>query len=334
MNGCGRARLASMAGMLIGLLLVCIITGFVQAAPANPDSITLHTVRVFENIFETDDMLFVISYDVEYAAEPSEPADETFLMAIYDTDGTTLLFERPLNYYQYNVHSIYLDADNADTLTWDSEYRVRVMGNPVYFPATEDTTMDTVTLSPATHWISGTMANSREYLTTHCLDLAATLEDQWSMTLIVSTAEGQRLNSTGRTTFLDAIPNLDSALSELFQVSIETITVDPVAYNGTYEADTTISSMLGSQVAASFSGLGDWMGISEQSVGILWILFLACSIAGIVFLSTGNTAASLVLTGPVLIFGAWSGALPMALVFCLVILVVIYMVYHLWVRGA
>lgn len=194
-----------------------------HAAPANPDNITLHTVRVFQNIFENGDVLFVASYDVDYASEPSEPAEDTFQLAVYDTAGTTLIRSRPLNYYQYNVHSVYFTATQATaSLTWGSEYKVRVMGNPSFFPMTEDTTMDTMALS-TWRWIEGAAAASQDLLRLHCLDLAATLEDEWVVTLIITTPEMQVLNSTGRTTFLDAIPGLDSAVPDLFQVATGTI---------------------------------------------------------------------------------------------------------------
>ena len=159
----------------------------VLAAPANPDSIILHTVKVFQNIWETGDMLFVAS------DEPSESAEDTFGLAIYDTNGTTLIKSRPLNYYQYNVHSVYFNAAQAADLTWGSEYNVRVLGNPTFFPMTEDITMDTTALSSYS-WLTGTATESQNLLRLHCLDLAATLEDEWVIALITTTPEKQVLN--------------------------------------------------------------------------------------------------------------------------------------------
>ena len=329
------SKLCFLVIALVVILGMVLTPGIVHAAPANPDSISLYTARVFQNIFEADDILFIVSYDVGYASEPDEPAVETFRLALYDIDGTTLLIpDRELNYYQYNIHSLYFDAAAAaGSLTWESEYRIRVMGNPIYFEPIEDTTMDTITLSPATHWISGTMATSKTLLKTHCLDLAAILEDEWSLTLIISKAEGQVLNSLGRITFLAAVPGLDSALPDLFQVAIKTLVVDGVAYNGSYEIDTNISAKLGTQVAAAFAGIGTTLNIGSQTAALLWILFIALTIASVVFLGTGNTTASLILVTPVLIIGAYIGAIPLALIFVLATLIVVYMMYHIWLRG-
>ena len=132
----------------VATILCFVVATPIVAAPANPDSISLETVRVFQNIFESGDMLFMTSYDVHYATEPSEPAKDTFCLAVYDTDGTTLIKSRPLNDYQYNVHSVYFTATQALSLTWESEYKVRVMGSSNYFPMTENVTMDTTALSP------------------------------------------------------------------------------------------------------------------------------------------------------------------------------------------
>lgn len=334
MNICGRIRVVVIITTLLGSLLLSFVAALpINAAPANPDSITLHSTRVFQNIFETGDMLFVIRYTVTYAIEPTEPASDTFRQALYGTDGTTLLYDRALNYYQLNVHSIYLDATKAATLTWGSEYRMRVMGNPVYFVQTEGTTISTMTLSAGTHWIEGDASLSKSMLKIHCLDLAAILEDEWAITLLVTTAEGQTLNSLGRIVFTDAIPGLDTAVPSLFQVAIGQLQYDAESYGGSYEADTTMATHLGTQITNAFTGIGEQFSMTGQEAGMIWIAFFALTIAGIVFVGTGNTTAALISTVPVLITGAAVGALPLALLYVLAIILVIYMMYHIWLRG-
>jgi len=305
----------------------------VLAAPANPDSITLHTVKVFQNIFETNDVLFVTSYDVAYTTEPDEPAKSTFNLAVYGTDGTTLIKSRPLNYYRYNVHSVYFTAAQAPAnLTWGSEYKVRVMGNPNFFPMTEDVTMDTMTLS-SWSWVEGAATASRDMLKNHCLDLAATLENEWGITLIITTPEKQVLNSTGRTTFLDAIPGLDSAVPDLFQVAIGAITVTHQERAAAYEDELTIESQLGTQVKNAFAGVGNYLGVSVGTVAWMWIGLFMVVVASIVFLNSGNTTASLLLTVPIALIGVWTGAIPMALLFTVGVVIVVYMGYYIYLRG-
>lgn len=328
-----RIRFTIAVAIILGIMLSGLIVEIVNAAPSNPDDITVHTCRVFQNIYEDDDALFVISYDLDYASEPDEPADETFMMAIYDTDGTTLLYSRPLNYYQYNVHSIYLDDDEEDNITWGSEYVVRVMGNPIYFSPVEGTTMDSMVLSASTHWLTGTTSESRALLQYHCTDLASTLEDVWSTTLLITTPEGQVLNALGRTVFLDAIPGLSDVLTTFFQVSFSSLTHDEDEYDGSYEDTTTVSSRLGTQINNAFTNLGTTLGITSQWIAFLWIAFFAVTIAAIVYLGTGNTTAALMLTIPVMIYGGYVGAIPLALLLVLVLLIVVYMGYHIWLKG-
>ena len=117
-------------------------------AVADPDDIGIGDVYVFDNVLETNDILVYVRCDVNYGTEPGEDAEDTFQMAIYDTDGTTLMdgCVRALNYYQHNIISIYLDADD-NVLTVGEAYRVRIMGNPGLFDLEENVNMDTWTLS-------------------------------------------------------------------------------------------------------------------------------------------------------------------------------------------
>ena len=148
-------------------------------AVANPTNISLHTSKVFQNLFETGDMLFVASYDVDYTVEPDESAPETFLINLIDTDGSTLLMSRAINYYQYNVISIYATAAQVASigLTWGSEYKVRVTGSPAHFGTlTEGTNMRTKTLSES-DWNADGVSTSDELLATHIVNLAIKVLD-------------------------------------------------------------------------------------------------------------------------------------------------------------
>ena len=321
------------------LSLVLVLSILLPVAPtfatANPGSISLHTVKVFQNIFETDDILFLVSYDVAYGSPPSEDAEDTFQMAIYDEDGTTLIQSRPLNDYQYNVHSIYFTKAQADAdLTWGSEYKVRVMGSPSYFPMTEDATMDTKTLSLTPNWIEGAATVSREHLRSHCLILAKNLEDSDDWTdLIAETAERDVLNSTGRTVFLAAIPGLDSVVTALFQIATSAMDITKQDRTAAYEEELTVESQLGTTIKSAFDGIGDYLGISGGMTAMAWALFFALTVASIVFLNSGNTTAALILAMPIVILGVAAGAIDMAILFTAAAILILYMGYHIWLRG-
>jgi hypothetical protein len=59
-------------GLAIAILvgLMCLIAPINPClAIDNPDSLTIYTAKVFQNIFETGDILFVVSYNIGYAPE-------------------------------------------------------------------------------------------------------------------------------------------------------------------------------------------------------------------------------------------------------------------------
>jgi hypothetical protein len=324
--------------LLLILITVSLLT-FVWVTPvfaiSNPTSITMPTVKVFQNIFENNDVLFLLSYNVAYSTEPDEPASSTFLMSIYGTNGTTLIQSRPLNCYQYNIQSIYFNATQAAaSLTWGSAYVVRVAGNPTYFATlTEGTNQVTTTLADA-NWIAGDMTNSRLLLKQHCLDLAANLENAWTVTLIVSTPDGDKLNSTGWTTFTEAIPGIDTAIPSLFQMTSTTIQIAEVPSTGAYAGTLSqIGTQLGTATQNAFNGIGTYLGVSGQMVAAMWIVLFMLIVASIVFLSSGSTSAAMVITIPIALIGVWVGAIPMAALFAIGTIIVAYMMYFIWLRG-
>jgi len=211
----------------------------VYAVVADPDSIVLYSVRVFQNIFETGDQLFVYRYDVAYDPEPDELASETFLVSILNAGGTTVLFQRPLINYQHNIISIYLDSDQA--VTWGQSNVVRLQGNPgVFFPLTEGVNQITVTLS-SSHWILGTASVSRPLLGAYVLRACEIIEvDEGSD--LVSTE--QKLTAAGAVVTENAIPGLQTVAPEIYTTAVATPDT-PVEYR----TSTLVGTVAGTFVA-------------------------------------------------------------------------------------
>ena len=325
---------------LIATTVLALVMLFSIATPAfaiaNPDSITLHTGKVFEDIFADGDMLFVVSYDVEYASEPSETAKTAFLVTLLDTDGSTLLMSRALNYYQYNVISIYATAAQVTALglTWESSYYLRVTGNPALFSSlVEDTNMDTKGLSVSDYNADGALT-SKQLLRAHCVDIAEALESDWALTLLSTTSAGEQvLNSVGTVTFLDAIPALDNALPGLFQLSSAVPEVDSAISGADYAIESQLDARLGATLGAAFTGIGTFLGIGQNSAAGLWAIIFILTVASIAFLNTGNSAAGLILAVPVVVMLTYLGAIPEAITYVLAIFVAVYAMYFFWLRG-
>jgi len=255
-----------------GVFLAIFFLGLVSnsaLAVANPDSISIIAYKAFQNIFEDGDQLFFAEYDVEYATDPPESANETFLMALYDTDGTTLLFQRPLNFYDQNIISVYLDS--SDAVTWAQAYVIKISGNPTIFdPLTEGVNVVTKTLSPATDFETGAMATSRAALKDYCIGIAKDLEIAWSEDLITELLSGEeRLNTTGGVSFNLAIPGLSSAVTDLFEVSSVTPTLPTTTRSIYVEGTITGNFVADETVTGDTSGAtGTFEGGSQETTSI------------------------------------------------------------------
>lgn len=328
---------------LIRAFVIAIAGAMLLTAPvlaiANPDDITVHTVKVFQNVFEANDILFVSRYDVKYdpTPEPDEPAGDAFQYKLHHGSGFgTLVASRPMNYYQHNVISLYLDATQATAVTWgDSDFNVQVTGNVAMFGIGVE---DTKVLASA-DWLTGTESETETLLYIHCIELAEVLEADWQIDdptiyLVTTTAEGDALTPRGRIVFTEAIPGLDVACPALFQMAAGTADIgDKATATGAYDVSLSMSSRVGTAIASSFSGIGDYLGISGQMAGGLFLGLIAVTVASIVFISSGNTIAAMVLTIPFVILGNWTGLVPLVFTFVVAIIIVTYTGYHLWLRG-
>lgn len=317
------------------ILLISIVFPTSVYAIANPDSITMHTSKVFQGIFESGDLLFVASEDVAYASEPTENAEYTFSLNLLD-ESNNLIASRPLNYYQYNVHSIYLTAAQVTSLglVYGSAYKLRVTGNPAFFSTlTENVNIDTQILA-SSDWNTDGTYTAKYLLMLHCIDIAEALESDWSITLITTTSEGNSvLNSTGGVVFLDAIPSLNNAIPDLFQITTSVIGVDQTSGSAVLSANSTLEKRLGTSIANAFDGIGDFFGFGQQISAGMWIMLFALTITSIVFLNSGNSAGAMVLTIPVIMMGTYLGAIPVGITFTVGLFIIAYMFYFIWLRG-
>jgi hypothetical protein len=328
-----KKRLRKLA-IAILVVAMCVITPLTPCfAIANPTSITIHTLKVFQNIFETGDILFVCSYDIAYTVEPTEDCEDAFLFNLYGTNGTTLIAQRAVQYYQYNITSLYFNATAAASLTWETAYKLKIVGNPALFTTlVEGTNMVTWTLS-SSDYITGAMADSQSYLRSHCITLAQNLEDNWATTLLVTTADGQVLNTDGRTVFLDAIPGLDGVIKDLFQLSSSGMDITWDTHDDDLQQTLSMANKAGTTISNAFTGIGDYIGMSGQTVAGLFITLIALICMGIVFFYSGNTVAAMALSTPIILMGNWMGLVPLIITFIAAMLVVLYVLYHFVLRG-
>lgn len=284
---------AWLIAMLIALFLGVATPVF---AVDDPDYISIGDVYVFRDLLEDDDQLFFMRYDVSYNTTPSEDADETFQMAIYDTDETTILWNRPLNYYQHNVISIYLSADDA--LTWNEAYVIRVEGMPsVFSPLTEDTNRQTLTVSSSNY---KERADMDDILLAQAEILEA--DADWDGVTLVSAGY---LTTTGTYYFTQAIPNLGTIAPDILVYSMSYPTPTNTTWNTSYID--TLESHQGTKLQGAIQNIADTFGLDEGMTGVWLVSMLYLVTAGVIYAATRDPGVSILCAFPVYPVAAWLG---------------------------
>lgn len=189
----------------LAVVLSCLLVSPAYAQSASPDSVSIDVIYVNRHLLETNDQLYLCYYNIEYTTIPDDPADETFLFRLIDTDGTTELGRMtPYVYansgYGEGVISFYFAA--ADAPTWGEEYIVRVSENPAHFTSPQEWNFGITTTD---YTEETTQSANRADVESYILAFAADLETAWSTTLTESQDPGVVLNSSGEAYFRNAV---------------------------------------------------------------------------------------------------------------------------------
>jgi hypothetical protein len=157
--------------------------GMPVLAIGSPTSVSIGDVFVFRDVLTTGDQLYFVRYDVSYAGNQTEDAEDTWQVALYDSSGG-LVATRPLNYYQHNIISIYLTSTQA--LAWEGAHSIKIMGMPsVFSPLIEGTNMRTRVFAPGDYYEKASLGGVM-------VMQAGVLEADWGITLLTS---GDKLNA-------------------------------------------------------------------------------------------------------------------------------------------
>lgn len=315
------ARLVVGLVVLLGLLLGSIPV----SAMDNPDYVSIGDVFVFRDLLEDGDQLYFVRYDVSYNGTPDEEASDTWQVALYDTDGTTLITHRPLNYYQHNIISMYLGS--GDALTWEQAYGIKVLGMPsVFGNLTEGLNMKTRTLGGGDYYEGAQLGVTM-------LAQARILEDDWvNMTLV----ENDLLNTTGANYFIKAVPNLGSMCPEIFSMTIVYPDVDYIPWSVPYQD--TLAGHGGSRLTAAMTSIGSIVGVSGSWMGAWLLAIIYLVFGGIIYASTKNPTLAIIGAFPLIAAGLWLGlggpSLLTAVILIVFVVAVIFAIYFILGRFA
>jgi len=356
-------RLRIAAYCLLAVILFTMVIGFFASpspayAIADPGAgnITIKSIDAYTSIWEQGDMLFVLSYDIVYGNVTGLGyASDSFAFTIYSTDGLTMLGMYPAIDYQYKLSSIYFSAAAvlADGLVTGAKYKVRIGGTPTAFPGgtTEDVNMDTWTMATS-DWYIGTQTANTASLKANILTIMAAIEAHddaiGNVTYLLTSIKNTKLLSditqdcvtpcsglywSGKNMVLSAIPNLDDKIPDMFASAEQSFALYTLEGTGTLQAESSMVLRLGVAFTNAFAGIGTYFGISTQwAAGIFWSIIMSIA-AMIIFVYSGNSLAAMILVLPLLLMGNYLGIVPLVVTFVLAILLVVYMGYHIYLRG-
>lgn len=329
------------------VLTASFIFAGIALAISNPDSISFGTdnttsYKVFENVNETGDMLFVAEGFVYYATEPTDyNANEAFLFQLVDTDNTTILIARPINDYGDRPISIYQDADQVDALGLVSGtgYVLRLCGNPSIFPTLTGNSVsvtlteeDYVDQSVGKDSVTPTDNDLRNF----CILMAQDIQDYDVPTSdYVTPIQGYNyLTTTGGQIFIEGIPNLYNICPILFQYGSQVVSGDEPESTGSYAAVLTPLNKWGETTANGLTNIGVFLGINQALAGSVVLFLLVILLAVYVYNKTQSGITVLLMVASTPFLGGYLGLMPMALAFIFVIMIAILMGYYFFSRGA
>ena len=230
--------------------------------------IRVFEAKVFNSYLEDNDALIVLSYLNTYVPYyPDKVASLHFWLQLRSSNGDTVLSQTVCQQWGYMPGSIYLNANQAASLTNGWPYRIYLAGTsserPVacYILQPDDWLGDALNL--LCPWVISTANSMATYYGT-------------PMTTQVQNKEV--LNSEGGTLFAAGIPSLIISDPECFQdisyiPDIDTITPGPTDF----DTSTTWEIQVGPVVASLANGLGGVLGgISGKYIiaAIFFILYL------------------------------------------------------------
>jgi len=267
---------------LIRSLGVALIALLVTASPAmaiaEPTSVTLDDIELFQNLLVTGDMLAVVPYSVTFTTKPDENIDKTFIFRMTSVDGTTE-YGTALAYPAYNggygsgIVSFYF-ADNT-TVTWGETYVFRVQQNPTYYPSAQywDFTIDSSAYSDAFDQTEGLKAK--------VIDSATFLTTEFGVALLSKSESGATILSTyGELYYLTAIPGLQQMVPYLFSVQLENPDFAKRTWS-TIVAVALVTKYSGTFIGDFMTGFGGLWGTTTSAAMTTLSIFMVLVIIGL-----------------------------------------------------
>jgi len=276
--------------------------------------------KVFKDYLYEDDWLVTCHYN--NSLEPyysNDTSRSSFVIQFLNTTNSVIA-QYPQAQWEYMPGSVYLSNTTVSSLEWGAAYKVRLWG----LDAVHNNT--TYTLE-ATDWKGADLSLLDDW----CLQTAADLEDYYTSTLLVDTAEkGTVLNEVGGAIFDAGIPYLSAIRPNIFQVVIGEMGYVNSTSSSAY-ADTlpAWNIAVGADFTAILTDLGTIMHLEGQQVGLMFFFLLYAGVATAIF-TRGHGTAGMALALPILGIATYFKFMSFALMGVIVVIAAVFLMRQLW----
>lgn len=260
---------------ILAITFLLVPTTIAYAAIATPDTFTINQINAYRHLRETDDQLYLVTFTIEYTANPSESAGEAWLIRLIATDNTVLGVANPYsmtinnNGYAQGCVTIYFTEDNAPT--WSGNHTVELTGNPTLSWTAGDP--PSTTSNTFASWSSSSsIGETSTELTARIRYIAQVFEDDWASDLIETTPSGTQLTANGIDYFTNSIPYLRNICPALFPSTMIVPEFEERDYSQTYA--TAMETRWVGDALLDLSGLATTLGVSTMwATSIGWLIF-------------------------------------------------------------
>lgn len=317
----------------IGILLIWVIILIplpVFATTADPDSSpTITQIHVNRYLIESGDMVITGLYNIPYATEPTLHADQTFIIRLMDTAGTTEIgsvvpfaYSGYHNGYREGAFSLYFPASAG--LVWGSAYIIQISENPAQF-ATPLKWNTTIKSGDYTSFI--TLTDNWADLAHQVFIIGQTLETAFNKTLFSIVGTREVLTADGEVYFRGAINGLQSMAPALFVIQQGTADLTARTWT-TASFDAYLTRFNGTWVGDAMTATGNQFGMSgNMAMGLLLIAPLCLGMLVFSGMKFRTTDPGLVGASVILEMGAVMGWVPAAIFATIFQLMGMYIAY-------
>ena len=283
--------------------------------------------KVFQSVDEDGDWLVVFSYknSVSPYADGGYDPREYFNIEFRETTTVVALIKMPA--WGYRPAAFYINADDAASLTWGGDYRIRITGNPDRFgaPPYDEYTLvatDSDWYGESLTWLEDWVIQTAELIGEY---------DGEEYTQYVE-HHGEVLTSDGAAIFTIGIPYLPQLVPDVF----EYVTRIPGGGDETWtEAGVNDpETMLGTDLMTALDDFGGQVNLGGHTLAAFAMFAVYAGIGYFVYRTSNNATAAILVPSPLLIVAGYFGIVHLAIIATLGIIALAALVYILWFRTA